>query len=103
MKLELIDQPLSGAYQERVYDIPSEWNSSNWTWVKFTNETSDIVGQFRGAPKTIKHSEGLGEIMVLTSDYIYRLDASSLEIIETESQPQYQGLWHQVPALVLKV
>lgn len=38
IKADIITQPSSGQYKERIYDIPSTWNSHDWTWVKFLNE-----------------------------------------------------------------
>lgn len=35
---EIIDQPFSGQYKERIYDVTSPWNSQDWTWVKFEDE-----------------------------------------------------------------
>ncbi|MEH7347040.1 hypothetical protein V7122_24715 [Bacillus sp. JJ1532] len=40
VKVKVINQPLSGEYKERVYDISSPWNSQSWSWIKFTNENS---------------------------------------------------------------
>ena len=34
---ESIEQPCSGIYTERIYDITNPWNSRDWTWVKFTD------------------------------------------------------------------
>ena len=93
MKAEIIDQPYSGEFKERIYDIKSHWNSQDWTWIKFTDKNSnEIVGQFRGIQKDVKYSEKLNEIIVLTSDLIFRLNASDLNIIETQGQPEYQAL-----------
>ncbi|MCK0126983.1 hypothetical protein MWU76_21525 [Gelidibacter sp. F2691] len=93
MKAEIINQPYSGEYEERIYDIESPWNSQSWTWIKFTDQNGiEKVGQFRGMPTEVKISEHRNEIIILTSDYVYRLDTSKLNIIETESQPQYQGV-----------
>ena len=93
MKTEIINQPYSGEYRERVYDVESPWNSQSWTWVKFTDKNLSVtVGQFRGMPTEVKYSEKLNEIIVLTSNYIFRLDASDLNVIETENQPKYQGI-----------
>ena len=93
LKAEIINQPYSGEFKERIYDVESPWNSQSWTWIKFTDENmSETVGQFRGFPKEVKYSERRNEIIVLTSDYVFRLNASDLNIIETVSQPQYQDV-----------
>jgi|LSQX01.1.fsa_nt_gb hypothetical protein len=93
LKTEIINQPLSGEYQERIYDIKSPWNSQWWTWIKFTLENEEeIIGQFRGSARGVKYSESLNEIIVLTSDYVYRLKASDQNIIETKRQPDFQDV-----------
>ncbi len=93
LKTEIINQPYSGEFKEKIYDVESPWNSQSWTWVKFTNENlTETVGQFRGMTKEVKYSENRNEIIVLTSDYVFRLNASDLNIIETESQPEYQDV-----------
>ncbi len=49
-KAELINQSYSGQYKEKIYDIPSPWNSQDWTWVKFENDDFDEwCGEFRGS------------------------------------------------------
>jgi len=93
LKAEIINQPYSGEFKERIYDIENPWNSQSWTWIKFMDEKMiETVGQFRGFPKEVKYSESRNEIIVLTSDYVFRLNASDLNIIETESQPEYQDV-----------
>ena len=37
-RAEYIQQPYSGEYIEKIYDIKSPWNSTDWTWIKFTEE-----------------------------------------------------------------
>jgi hypothetical protein len=93
LKTEIINQPYSGEFKERIYDIESPWNSQSWTWIKFTDENMiETVGQFRGFPKEVKYSESRNEIIVLTSDHIFRLNGSDLNLIETERQLNYQDL-----------
>jgi len=93
VKAEIINQPYSGEFKERIYDLESPWNSQSWTWIKFVDEyENETVGQFRGFPKTVKVSNKLKEIIVLTSDYIYRLNSKKLNIIETEDRIEYQDV-----------
>ena len=55
---ELINQPYSGQYEERIYDIPSTWNSQRWTWVEFFNDDfSEWCGVFRGSPRYVAISK----------------------------------------------
>lgn len=86
---EYIQQPYSGEYMEKVYDIKSHWNSSDWTWIKFTEEEDVWCGEFRGKYRGVSCSAKLGIVVVLTSDYMYVLDICSGEIMEYESQPEY--------------
>ena len=88
-KAEYIQQPYSGEYFEKIYDIKSSWNSSDWTWIKFTEENEVWCGEFRGKYRGVSYSEKLGIIVVLTSDYMYVLDINSGEIMEYHSQPAY--------------
>ena len=70
---EIINQPHSGQYKERIYDVQSPWNSQSWSWVRFTDESgNEFVGQFRGSPRSVKVSRLRNEIIVLTSDYVFR-------------------------------
>ena len=93
MNAKIINQPVSGKFKERIYDIENPWNSQSWTWVKFTDAYSiETVGQFRGAPVKVKYSKKRNEIIVLTSDHVFRLKASNLNLIETDSQTEYLDL-----------
>ncbi len=90
---EIINQPYSGEYTERIYDNQSAWNSQNWSWIKFTNEDfSEWCGHFRGSPKNVAISEKYSSVIVLTSDYLFQLDRDSGDLVEFEDQPQYQNL-----------
>ncbi len=92
-KVEIISQPYSGEYKERIYDIESPWNSSNWTWIKFTNEVfSEWCGQFRGSPIGAGLSKKNAVIIILTSDYLYQLDINNANLIKYEDQPQYNEI-----------
>ncbi|GHC65405.1 hypothetical protein [Ulvibacter litoralis] len=93
MKAEIINQPYSGEFEERIYDVESVWNSQSWTWVKFTDENGiEKVGQFRGFPKEVKVSKQKSEIVVLTSDCVFRLNTTELNVIEAENQVDYGNL-----------
>ncbi len=93
IEAEIIDQPYSGQYEERIYDISSPWNSQNWTWVKFLNDDfTEWCGEFRGLPINVAISKKHNHVLILTSDYLYQLDCLSMELIEYESQPQYKNL-----------
>ena len=76
-------------YIEKNYDIKSPWNSTDWTWIKFTEEDDIWCGEFRGKYRGVSCSTTLGIIVVLTSDYMYVLDIYGGEIMEYYSQPEY--------------
>ena len=88
-RAEYIQQPYSGEYIEKIYDIKSPWNSTDWTWIKFTEEDDIWCGEFRGKYRGVSCSTTLGIIVVLTSDYMYVLDIYGGEIMEYYSQPEY--------------
>lgn len=90
---EIINQPNSGEFEERIYDNQSPWNSAIWTYVKFVSlDFSEWCGVFRGQGRKIANSKLRNEILVLTSDYLWRLNRTNGELIEIEDQPQYQNL-----------
>ena len=93
IEAEIISQPYSGQYKERIYDNESAWNSQSWTWIKFINDDySEWCGQFRGFPKQVAISEKNNLTLVLTSDYLYQLDRESAELMKLEDQTQFQNL-----------
>lgn len=92
-KAEIVNQPYSGEFEERIYDNESPWNSVSWTWIKFTDsDYNEWIGQFRGSPREVAVSQIENETLVLTSDYLFRLENESGNLIEFEAQPQYQNL-----------
>jgi hypothetical protein len=93
IEAEIISQPYSGEYTERIYDNESAWNSQSWTFIKFTNDDySEWCGQFRGFPKQVAISTLKNIVLVLTSDYLYQLDLETGILTDLEDQPQYQNL-----------
>ena len=89
---EHIEQPYDGEYFEKIYDIYSAWNSRDWIWIKFIDESGEWCGEFRGSYKGVSISQKLGIVVVLTSDHMYVLDINSAEVIEYLSQPTYVGI-----------
>jgi len=90
---EIISQPYSGEFEEKIYDNDNPWNSQSWTWIKFTNEDYyEWCGQFRGFPRKVAVSDKLGDILVLTSDYLFRLKTKNAELTELENQPGFHNL-----------
>jgi hypothetical protein len=93
IEAEIISQPYSGEYTERIYDNESAWNSQSWTFIKFTNDDySEWCGQFRGFPRQVGVSKFRDIVLVLTSDYLFQLDRKTGDLKELEDQPQYQNL-----------
>lgn len=93
IEAEIINQPYSGEYTERIYDNESAWNSQSWTFIKFTNDNySEWCGQFRGFPRQVAISTSKNIVLVLTSDYLYQLDRETGNLTDLEDQPQYQNL-----------
>lgn len=88
-KVTHIEQPYSGEYEEKIYDIESPWNSSDWSWVKFEENLFAWCGEFRGKYRGAVFSEKIGIVVVLTSDYMYILDIDTKELIDYERQPSY--------------
>ena len=85
-----IDQPYDGEYRERIYDIRSVWNSSDWTWIRFTEDDGEEwCGEFRGEYKGAVVSDKLGVAVVLTSDHMYMLDIKDAALADHLSQPDY--------------
>ena len=89
---EHIEQPYDGEYFEKIYDIKSVWNSRDWIWIRFIEESGEWCGEFRGSYKGVSISQKLGIVVVLTSDHMYVLDIDSAELIEYLSQPAYVGI-----------
>lgn len=93
IKAEIINQPYSGEYSERIYDNESAWNSQSWTFIKFINDDfSEWCGQFRGFPREVVISTIRDIILVLTSDYLFQLDRQTGNLTDLEDQPQYRNL-----------
>lgn len=88
----IIEQPYSGIYRERIYDISSPWNSSEWTWVKFDDDGEMWCGEFRGVAKGIGLSKRYNKVFILTSDYLYVLLCVNGELLEYERNPQYNSM-----------
>jgi hypothetical protein len=90
---EIINQPHSGEFEERIFDNESCWNSQEWTWIKFTtHDFNEWCGEFRGFPRNIAVSKKMRKTLILTSDYLYCIDCETEKVLEIESQPQYQDV-----------
>ncbi len=89
-KLTNIQQPVSGEFEERIYDVESRWNSGEWSWIKFEEDDLSVwCGEFRGSYRGAVLSEKFGAVAVLTSDCLYVLDVGTGDVIDCESQSGY--------------
>lgn len=96
-KAEIIEQPYSGQFKERVYDISNKSNSQDWTWIKFEDEnTNEWCGQFRGAQRAVALSKKHNQILVATSDYLFQIDCVSSEVTEYESIDETQKIYQDL-------
>lgn len=92
LSIEHISQAYSGEYEEKIYDIESSWNSSDWTWIRFEEDTLIWCGEFRGKYIGATFSQSKGLIVVVTSDYTYILDIETKEIIDSEKNFEYSDI-----------
>lgn len=93
IEAEIISQPYSGEYSERIYDNESPWNSQSWTFIKFINDDYlQWCGQFRGFPMQVAISKTRDIVLILTSDYLYQLDRQTGNLTDLEGQSKYQNL-----------
>lgn len=93
VKADIIGQPYSGEYSERVYDNENPWNSQSWTFIRFiNNDQSEWCGHFRGFPREVAVSKARDMVLILTSDWLYQLDRHTGNLTYSEDKPQYQNL-----------
>lgn len=93
IKGEAIEQPQSGTYDEKIYDPPSNWKSGDWTYIKFEEENSiEWCGVFRGRLRGLAITDRSPFFLLLTSDFLYKIDRLQGKIVEYEAQPFYKQL-----------
>ena len=91
--VDVISQPFSGQYIEKIFDVSCPWNSALWTWIKFTNEDlTEWCGEFRGVVKAAVISLKYNLVLILTSDYLYKLSQINGELLGYEDKTQYNSL-----------
>ncbi|MEK4092060.1 hypothetical protein [Viridibacillus sp. FSL H8-0110] len=96
-KAEIIEQPYSGQFKERIYDISNQWNSQDWTWIKFEDENYyEWCGQFRGAQRAVALSSKHNQTLVATSDYLFQIDCVSGELTEFKSIDETQTIYQDL-------
>ncbi len=90
---KITNRPNSGDFKERIYDNESPWNSQAWTWVKFLEKDGgEWIGNFRGNGNSVALSAVRNEIVVLTSDYAFRINTNNGDVIEIEGRPLYKAV-----------
>ena len=47
LNIEQISQPYSGEYEEIIFDIESNWNSSDWSWIRFEEDNQSCPYNLR--------------------------------------------------------
>lgn len=92
-KAEIIEQPYSGQFKERIYDIPNTRNSQDWTWIKFGDENyNEWCGQFGGELQAVALSSKHNKFLVVTFDYLFEIDCVSGEMTDYEPTNTYKDL-----------
>ncbi|MGE5458283.1 MAG: hypothetical protein ACM3RX_08000 [Methanococcaceae archaeon] len=87
---EIINQPISGEYQEIRYDCDCELRSNDWTWIRFTNnDYSEWCGSFPGFPINVEISDKNETILVMTYAALFQLDKSSGKVLNKELNSGY--------------
>jgi len=93
MLADFIYQPVSGQYDEKIFDLTNTWKSSGWCWVKFTNDNGDEwVGVFRGTPIKVAVADAIMQVAVLTDDALYIIDSNERDLLFVEEQTDYRDL-----------
>lgn len=90
---ELTPRPLSGDYDERIYDREYLRKSDEWTWILFTNEDYfEWYGAFRGGYIAMEISGKYNSILVLTTCGLFHLDKNTGDIVSVEENDHYKYL-----------
>ena len=93
---------ISAEYEERIYDIESPWNTSEWTWIKFEEDSGKIwVGQFRGEFTACGISVKHGIAVIITSMYICFIDLNCKEMIDYGAGILYKDIYQTVDGDIL--
>ncbi|MBE9463672.1 hypothetical protein [Dyadobacter subterraneus] len=94
-KADIIGLPYSGEYSERVYDNENPWNSQSWTFVRFiNNDQSEWCGHFSGFPREVAVPKARDMVLILTSDWLYRLDRQRGNLTNSEDK-LFSGLTYE--------
>ncbi len=94
MFAEFINQPTSGQFDEKSFDLDnSVWRSPHWCWVKFTTGSGqEWVGAFRGKSLKTSIANKISQVAVLTDYCICILDIDKREVIFSETQTQFRDI-----------
>tara|TARA_R110001632_G_scaffold218718_3_gene348050 strand:- start:5140 stop:5646 length:507 start_codon:yes stop_codon:yes gene_type:complete len=93
LNAEFITQPISGKYEEKIFDLTTFWKSQTWNWVKFTtNDGKEWIGVFRGEPMNVAVAENTNQVAILTSNGIYILDIVTKEVLFYDEQTDFRKI-----------
>lgn len=94
IKAEHIEMPISGTYNERIYDIESAWNTADWCWIQFEEDNRETwCGEFRGKYLSCAIVKDYNFVAVLTSRHLYYVDLISHEVIDHAENGLYRSLY----------
>ncbi len=80
---EYIEMPESGQYREVVFDFNSHRHSSEWTWIKFEEDSSEPwCGEFRGEYLEAAISKKYNTAVVLTTAALYFIDIYERKVVD---------------------
>ena len=101
-RAEHIEMPMSGTYNERIYDIESAWNTADWCWIQFEEDSGESwCGEFRGKYLSCAIVKEYSFVAVLTSCYLYYVDIATYELIDHSANHLYRSLYTIPSGMVL--
>jgi hypothetical protein len=95
MIVEFTYAPVSGQFDEKQFDLGTEWKSAEWCWVKFSLDNTNVkdwYGSFRGTAKYIAIANQLRLVGVLTSDCLYIINPDTKDVLFSDPQTTVQEL-----------
>ncbi|CAH0998018.1 hypothetical protein EMA8858_04153 [Emticicia aquatica] len=93
MTFDRIYQPYSGLYEEKQFDIETEWKEQVWTWIKFSlDDFSEWCGCFRGEFQGCGLNSSSKQAIILTSLAFYKIDCENKSLLKTEENIQFNQL-----------
>ena len=87
MKAEIINQPYSGKFEERIYDVESVWNPQSWTCIKreiYVRECASIMDISESVLFTTLAQIGKKEAQEANKQY--KQEQRAFEVVKSEQQ-----------------